>query len=39
MKEFTRAAYLIMNVDLSRVARGPAAAPAVGGVEAPACQD
>lgn len=29
-KEFTRAAYFIMDVDLSRVARGPEAARAVG---------
>lgn len=39
VKEFTRAAYLIMNVDLSRAARGPEAARAVGCGEAPASQD
>lgn len=39
MKEFTRAAYFIMNVDLSHVARGPEAARAVGSVEASVCQD
>lgn len=30
VKEFTRADYFIMDVDLSRVARGPEAARAVG---------
>lgn len=39
VKEFTRTAYLIMNVDLSHVAQGPEATWAVGCVEAPVCQD
>lgn len=39
MKEFTKATYFLMDVDLSCVAQGPELTQVVGSVEASVCQD